>query len=406
MSEPESKATYQPLTTQDDTGKDNTGKDDAMKPVTDASPSDVTVGTNANSHTELLGKMEEDLDFTNLPCDTWGICMLTTVKDLADICAVQADIVQIIRFMFNLGAIVMNLTLQIYLISSVKHYVVAPDLHNLQVHYKSFHEQVFDTDGNFLPDKWANFPYKEPLCDSAMSTVDFTGSVMFLWGARMMDEIRGIVRLERQVRALQRLPPGMGIADMCLEHDNEDGEEVCDIIYVNCITRMMLYILVLIPKAYIAGLLFYRGINWLSTSESLGDLIMNALALEFIIAIDELIYEAVFPRTAMKMLENTRFGLPKRKVLDAKAKDREILVDFARSIGYVVVMVAIVASYLLGWQGYVGVLPGYAWDIKPHCDAATLNEDTSKICSVTDRSCFPYGVAPSDRLLTENSTGF
>jgi hypothetical protein len=369
------------------------------------------VGTNANSQSELLADKaddqavsQEDLDFQELPCDTWGICMLTVVKDLADIAAFQADRVQLVRCTFNLGAIVMNLVLQIYLISSVKRFVVSPDLHNLQVHYKTFHEQVFDTDGNFLPAKWADFPYKEQLCDSAMSTVDFTGCVMFLWSARMLYEIRLTIRLERQIRGLQRLPPNMSIADMCQEHDNEEGEEICDIIYVNCFTRIMLYVLVVIPKYYIAILLVYRGINWLSTSESLGDLIMNALALEFIIDIDELIYESVFPRTAMKVLENTRFGLIKRQVLN---KDREILIDFARSIGYVIVMVSICASYLLVWQGFsfealdlVAVLPGYAWDIKRHCSAATLNEDTSKICSVMDRNCFPYGVAPPPRLLT------
>ena len=54
-----------------------------------------------------------------------------------------------------------------------------------------------------------------------------------------------------------------------------------EIVAVNRTARILVTIFVLLPKIAVAVMLTYIGCRWLAATQSFGDLILNALALEF-----------------------------------------------------------------------------------------------------------------------------
>merc|ERR1712224_1012172 len=110
----------------------------------------------------------------------------------------------------------------------------------------------------------------------------------------MMNELKACIRLQKDIAKLPHVPSDASISDTVLE--SEDGESY-NIIGLTCCTRFCLYVLVVIPKFSICLLLTHIGCRWLTATESFSDLILNALALEFVIGVDENILEFFLPQS-------------------------------------------------------------------------------------------------------------
>jgi hypothetical protein len=323
---------------------------------------------------------------TELTQDTWGMSILVIVKDLADLCAGQGTLVQAVRcslgFICSLGNLVLQLTLLVY----VKKAVVTPSILDLQRHYKEFHGTVFSAEGKFLQDRWDAWEAKESVCDAAISRPIFLSVVIFLWTASIMGEIRTTVRLVRLIRGMKALPPGGNVADM-VEESNEDGQEVADIVCLSGFTRFCLYLLVVIPKFGIALFLLVSGSQWLASTVSFSDLIMNALALQFVLLIDEYLYNAFFPPSVTTALQTTRFAVAGVESTDEEAVAAKIVSEFNRSLFYFALIILWVVLYVFV---ICDVLPNYQFDIAVHC-VQFITERFQPICPPNDYSCFPEG---------------
>jgi len=226
------------------------------------------------------------------------------------------------------------------------------------------------------------------LCNMALSKFDFTFAMVFLWSGRMLGELRSIDRLHRDIYAIPDLDEYSDISDMVMEIRDEDGEvEETRVVALIRMARVSVYILIIIPKIIIAVVVLALGCKWLAATESFSDLILNALALEFVIGIDELMYESFVP-------EAMRLRLEASKVVNTEAnKDTddertETAVEFIRSMVYVAVCGVWSFVYLVYLQQ---VLPGFAHDIHEHCHG-WFDKHYAPICGMwLHGNCFPYG---------------
>jgi len=120
------------------------------------------------------------------------------------------------------------------------------------------------------------------LCGSALTKAGFTMAILFLWACRMLAETRDCIRLNRCISSVPGLPAGVSPSEMVYERPGEDeGDEVYDIICLDASTRNFLRALVVVPKTIVCFGLLVLGSVWFSATASFGDLILNALALEF-----------------------------------------------------------------------------------------------------------------------------
>lgn len=172
------------------------------------------------------------------------------------------------------------------------------------------------------------------------------------------------------------------LSDTVLERSDQT-----EIIGLTCLSRSMLYLMVVLPKLAINLILAGIGLQWLTSTENFADLILNALALEFVIGIDEQILEFFLPARCSKSLESTKFAYPSA---GSKSQDDELkgmVSDYIRNIVYFGVTVGLTFCYLNYGQQ---VLPHHKFDIQEHCGLWFLNRFTPK-CTMFEDGCFPFG---------------
>lgn len=223
----------------------------------------------------------------------------------------SATKVNVVRFVFGLLTLLLNLWLQLFILYNVNHYIVQNAVHDAQVNYARFHHEVFDKEGVFSQEKWDNWnhgPYME-LCNMAVSKLSFSAGIVFLWSARMLNEVRDSWQLAHDLFAIESLPLDAKPHDMLHEVKDDSGETLhVEIVAVNRMARFLMTVFVLLPKIIVAMLLAYIGCRWLAATQSFGDLILNALALEFVIGIDDLMYEVFTPLDVRQFIEQTKFA--------------------------------------------------------------------------------------------------
>merc|ERR1712216_247530 len=212
----------------------------------------------------------------------------------------------------------------------------------------------------------------------------------------MGGEIRSVLRLHRHLNSLPSLPPDGSPDDMVCEVPGDDGIDSYLIQCLNASSRSAIYIVVIVPKFCIAVFLLLSGCRWLMATESFADLIMNALALEFIVGIDELLFDSAFPESMVVFVENMYFA-PAKKVLPntKEEKSAQMRCDYYRSMFLVTLVVIFVVVYLYMFQQ---VIPGFNWyrDIGGRCrnyfdETFNIPCKTFTVWPFTQNDCFDYG---------------
>lgn len=345
-----------------------------------------TVILSSGDEMKTKEEAEEETSLIALPPEMWGVTILLIVKDLSNFLRCKLNTEAALRVMFGFSCMVVNLWLQGTILWYVHKYIVDQAVHETQVNYRKYHAEVFNPDGSFnLPvwHKWKG-PYMA-LCNLAVSKESFTFAILFIWTGRMLGEVRSIERLIRDIWHIKAMDSGSDMVKDVLGDDGEVAET--HIVGLTRCVRLALYMFVVIPKLLIAAILMFIGCRWLCATESFSDLILNALALEFVIGVDELVYDNFAPQAMKEWLEMTSICHYKGR---AKTKEGQVIVGYLRSMMYLALSLIWAWCYLKYIQQ---VIPGFQNDIQPHCDGWFLKK-YEPIClpGQDAATCFPYGV--------------
>eukprot|EP00439_Symbiodinium_sp_Y106_P022791 s5619_g2.t2 len=267
----------------------------------------------------------------------------------------------------------------------VNHYIVQGAVHEAQENYAEFHRKVFDEDGNFLHGVWQTYDTDKyaALCNMAVSKLYFSCGIVFLWTARMLAEVKQSLHLMHDLYCIPQLPLSATAKQMVYQVKDGDEIERFEILALNRMVRIMLTVLIALPKIGVAFILMLSGCRWLAATQSFGDLILNALALEFVIGIDELMFEAFTPEQTRSFIEQTKIAYPREgeggiQNLDTSRNTLGIILNLAWSY-----------MYLNDWQQ---VLPNFSHDIRAHCQSRFAEMYTLKCPFMGDPDeCFPFG---------------
>jgi len=115
---------------------------------------------------------------------------------------------------------------------------------------------------------------------------------LFLWVITVMKELVSALSF---LRALYHIPRG--------EHFFNDDNKMTSISGISDIRRVCI-LLVQLCRLFVVITLGFVGITWLGNTVSVTDLVLNAVALEFVLTVDEIIFEALAPRRMKSLIEN------------------------------------------------------------------------------------------------------
>lgn len=342
---------------------------------------------------------------SDLPQNMWGVTILVLVEDLPLMVAREYSMVKLLKCAYFFALSIANVSVQVMLVHWGRMFITAPSVNQIQGHYLKFHQEMFNNDGEFNDDLWGSFEHKASLCEAAMSQAPFLCTMLMLWTLRILIEVKEVLLLAKDLWDIPSLPDGCGLADMTINDFDISSTDITDrtsritegpqdkpanrIIALTRGVRFSLYAFVVLPRLGIALYLLVMGCQWLSSTEGLQDLILNALAMEFIFDIDELIFEALFPKLVRDVLEASQLEI----IEDTKHSWNDRLVP---GIFFNLLCGSLATGWVLSYYFYLEqVLPNYGYDLKSLCYDYFAEENHMR-CSPFQMDCFPYGSSGQD----------
>jgi len=148
-------------------------------------------------------------------------------------------------------------------------------------------------------------PSKREVVDLGMTWLNgrcLCNFALLLWLMSIVEDVLHNKSFLYAVFCLPRGPPAMHVTD--------NGWTITQFSYVQV---MLVLLLSCVPRLFAAGFLGYMGIRFLAYTTNVGDLLLNAMALAFVLDVDEMIYGFLAPKrakTVISQLEPIPTGRP------------------------------------------------------------------------------------------------
>lgn len=336
---------------------------------------------------------ESRLEWVGLDLDVYGAAAYSIIHDSIELKTASSsdDIAwpqHLFRVLFSCVGLLINTGLQVSVLYFSWQYAVLPSVREAQVTYRDYHAKCFEKDGSLNTTKWKAWPEerKVQLCNLVFANSTFLYVIIVLWWMTMLHDIRECERLWRTIYNLAHSETIQGIVKQCDLNVSTDGRSSgkTRIVSLPLPVRTSIYILVLIPKTTISLILMITGTMWLASTKAVPDLILNAVALQFVVEIDRTLFDALFPHSIRRSIEKARIA--------HLAPEVAVAYGYLRSFFYLLLCFGGVVLYLspLGQSlPYVSVLPNYQHDA--HCPV-WWNEQSTRICDIPALGeCFPFG---------------
>jgi len=274
--------------------------------------------------------------------------------------------------------------MQLFLVMKVKHLVCAGSVHAIREVYSDYEKHMYShtvltvngkyrgagpeyfSPGNFetLDDE-----FKKTICQFPLSQPDFLFAILFMWSLTVFAEIRmcfasayrllWLTHTSSEAHVVITSPVGAydehrhGVPGRhAIKHGLDDGQS--GLLGLSRLAKALIGTLFTI-EVVIATLLLWIGCRWLLATPSFSDLILNGLALVFIVQIKDMLYEQVLPYLFQHETEVVRM---KREPLSMTCK------TVATPIFFTLVSATWVWLYMYYFQA---VLPDYRWDVRGPC---------------------------------------
>jgi len=272
-------------------------------------------------------------------------------------------------FMSGLGIVILLLG-QAYLLHAVYSLLCAPAVHHVRKDYSNYQLHMYGKEHTYVNDhgsyrgvgseffdssKFQSLPasLKDSVCTIPLAHPYYSFAILYIWTLTCIADLRTV--LVQTVSVLWGTPTvKISRATDVLELQ-DDGSTV-NIVGLSITLKAILGCFCLFPRFLAIGLLNFLGCRWLLATESLSDLLLNGLALEFILLLKDLLYMTLASERNKKVTESTQIKSDMYGQLSVLTNVTGLLWC---SLG-----AAWVYLYMAHFQQ---VLPGYMWDVKKAC---------------------------------------
>lgn len=273
---------------------------------------------------------------------------------------------RLVRILYAFSTVAVSMLLQCFVLYAVWHHLAEPQVKAIRHDYSQYvgvmygeantHKDSFGflrpKDGASIRD--ASFDQftedqKTAICQLPFAHPVFSFTLLLIWTLTCTAELRKTLDLSR---ALLVYTPTTAL-DMCVKEDD-------DVTVVDGLTfslKLLLAVVGLLPPLLTCMALNYFGCRWLLATNHLNELVLNALALEFVLVLPELLYKTMATKRSMRLTETTL------------VKDWNLgeisLCGIIGSLSWTGVAAIWVYLYIFHLQQ---VLPDYHWDVRQQCD--------------------------------------
>lgn len=191
---------------------------------------------------------------------------------------------------------------------------------------------------------------KHSICQIPLAHPEYICAILLIWTLTCLADLRKTLV---QIQGLMFLTPTVKTLAEVLKKKDEGTVTVAGLTLP---MKFLLSVFCFIPRIVSVTLLTFLGCRWLVATNSLDDVLLNALALEFMMTLKYLLYETLVSKRGRHLAENTLVKAP-------KAGDLNVASAVGSSLW---LLVAVVWVYMYVYHLQT-VLIDYRWDVQPAC---------------------------------------
>lgn len=195
------------------------------------------------------------------------------------------------------------------------------------------------------------------ICQMPFSNDIFLLTILFIWTLScVVDLRRGLCMLIDFTITMPVAP----LKDATLIATAEDGEAPdVTIVGIPLGMRAFLTAVIFLPRLILDFVILCLGCRWLVATSDMGDLILNAVALEFLLVLNSLVLQALVPAHGVGGLERT-------KVLSSSSRHASAVMALLATLSWTL----FASSWCILYVYFIeDVLPDYQWDVHAVCTA-------------------------------------
>lgn len=327
----------------------------------------------AKSHLEVTDTVEPEIAF---PEDMYNMAIVVLIRDVAalsDIKEKETIRTRRVRLFNTLLPLLCLVYVQCYMMAKIQEFVVNQQVKEIRHDYGIFEATMYNDKkinacghargvGELIHEKFSTISAEDQanICRIPLSQPWFLATILGLWTITILYELRGAIDIIHAL--LFRVETSSSWAD-CLIPDEEAVKMGIERLPFS---MKVILLVVFIPWLSISVVLWWIGARWLLATNNFNDLIMNAIALEFVIVLKEMAYKSFMPKSSKVDLSNTiiKPSVPLGKLNSVEASKSLILGIYS---------LLVVFAYMglpppVRLNGLQQVLPDYKWDVHEICD--------------------------------------
>jgi len=314
-----------------------------------------------------------DLPLEPLSENIYGFIMASLIKDSADMKVHPEHCLHSLRPLRICGAFLLCLVmfgLQGFFVVEAKALVTPHDVAVTRRVYGTYEAVMYVDDSN-VSHTWktsngysrgitgyfniSNFAMlsqkdKELVCRVPLSQPQFLFGVLFIWALTVLNHMRMTLNLFLRIVYLPRLETMDGAV-----RTHADGTD--EVVGLTLLMKCTLVLFVQCPRVIMNSILLWLGARWLTATLGFGDLLLNALALEFILNLSYLLYNTMVPYSGKLLVQKTF-------IPHMHKKEYEHCCNMFGMFSCGFIAVAMCVAYMFWLQA---VLPSYKWDVHRAC---------------------------------------
>mmetsp|Transcript_9249 Transcript_9249/g.20666 ORF Transcript_9249/g.20666 Transcript_9249/m.20666 type:complete len:356 (+) Transcript_9249:49-1116(+) len=311
---------------------------------------------------------------------TYTASMLLIIRDMQRLAkGSKHKFVRSTRIACALGLIWILIGIQVFLLIEIKIFVTSPSVGAIREVYDAYQKIMYDSHvrdsgfgfslgiggpkGPYFNE--ANFKHipkdqADVVCSIPFSQPEYLGVILLIWSLTVIGEVKTCCRYLRWLWSVDSVP----LSNVLAHADREGGENDFNDVSVIGLPKWLKIFLasgMVLPRLLVAVLLGWLGCRWLASTLSFAECLINAVALEFVIALNTLLYDMLMSDRNKRELNNMKMSIEYEGVQEPSA------LAYLGTFAWGFIALSWVVLYIFRLQM---VLPGYQWDVKGPCAVA------------------------------------
>jgi len=307
-------------------------------------------------------------DNSSLIEDSYGFAVLSWIRDLHLITKEgRAKKLRLTRISSSIMLICFKIFLQVYIISEVQKFVTAKWIHDIRADYGAYEHHMYGEhtymtengrhrglDGYLMPGMFDSIDgdLKDRVCAIPFSQQGFFLVVLFIWALSCIQEIRSSLHLFQVL-----IWNTETIESMRDALEKVESSEQTKVRGITGLLKVALMMFVILPRLGIILVLLWIGSFFLAATNDFSEMVLNAVALGFVVAIKDILYVTIVPDRNKREIKN---------IVLAPRRDTEGATywKYLGSFKWAFIGFMWCVYYTFWLQD---VLPDYKWDVKRIC---------------------------------------